>query len=430
MSILYYIKDPIPFLMIGGQSGVGKTSIIDYLVTSIPNHFQVPLSYTTREKRDKSDRYTFISTEEIIGMHDKKELLNLDYVHGAYYGIAKRELTKIKKTNKIPIKEIHPSNFYKFSNKGTDAIRILIENKHLSNFSNPFLERENRVEDDFDFENFKDYDIRVNICGLTIEDAATCLIKRILAWYIHLSSFPNPLEIEKINQIGYSKIATEFTDKLRVTTKNFHDVSIPFWNKNLYKLNTDDLKYNILELGPGNGWLFENIKPYNHRIFGLEITDEMRPKYCEEVFITSSRNIPIKANFFDFVVGSLADPLISPEAFIEIERILKPGGELIITLPAVEWAKNLDMRTDINKTTFYLSSGEQATVFSFCDALRIHSSVSLISKLKLVESEPLFINVDYSDPISKAITDSQFKSGKDLWEFPIVIGMKFIKGDE
>ena len=60
-SILYCIKDPIPFLIIGGTSGIGKTSMLDYILKNYSHFFEQPISYTSREKRDDADRYIFVS---------------------------------------------------------------------------------------------------------------------------------------------------------------------------------------------------------------------------------------------------------------------------------------------------------------------------------------------------------------------------------
>jgi guanylate kinase/SAM-dependent methyltransferase len=423
MSILSYIKNPIPFILISGPSGIGKTTLIENLLIENPDYFEVPLSYTSRKKRNDTDRYVFVTEDAIKKMHNDGQLINLDYVHGDYYGIYKGTIDAIKKKGKIPVKEIHPQNFEKFKSKGIDSITILLENKHL-NSNTIFIKRENRKDEEFDFDKYSDYDIKLNIAGLDPKAASAILIKKIIAFRIHLSKYPHPNVIDQINYIGYSKIAEEFTESLRVTTKNFHDISIPFWKKNLDKYKPNNLnKYATLELGPGNGWLFTTITMPSLNIYGVDISPNMRCDYCEQLFITSSRNIPCKSNFFDVVVASLADPLLTPESFIEIERVLKPGGEFIFTIPSAEWAMSLGSRNDLNQTTFKLLSGEEVNVYSFCDALLNHLYISSVCDLKIIGAENLYIDDSYSETISSAITEASKNSAKRLDMLPVVLGV-------
>ncbi|MFA6245588.1 MAG: methyltransferase domain-containing protein [Mucilaginibacter sp.] len=426
-SILYYIKDPIPFVMLGGMSGVGKTTLIDELISAYPDFFAQPISFTSRAKRNDYDRYIFIDAGSLISMYNIGELLNLDYVHNNYYGISKNGIVEIIEKGMIPIKEIHPENFHKFSTIGINSIRILIQNRHLTQESSPFLLRSGRNKDDFDFEGFSDYDIAININNLSPCDAAIYLIKRVLAYKIHLSTYPHPSEIDCINRIGYSKIASEFHDELRITTKNFHDASLNFWHRHLEKIAKFGKEKNVLELGPGNGWLFNSIGILPDNIFFAEIAPEMNACSDKKVFISNARNIPTSASYFDLVVGSLIDPLLNAEVFIEVERILKPGGEFIFTVPSSDWANNLNDRENKNQTTFTLLSGEKVNVFSFCNALSIHLSIAAFSDLKIEEVSELRLEKCYEQNISKAIFDSARNAGKTIYELPIVLGIKMKK---
>ena len=136
MSI-YPTLRPIPFIIIGGLSGIGKTSIIDYLLNAYPKFFAQPESYTSRAQRGEHDRYAFVSKGKMRTLYDSGELINLDEVHGNLYGIARNEIERIKLRDRIPIKEIHPKNFPKFKINGLDTICVLIENKHLNDISTP-----------------------------------------------------------------------------------------------------------------------------------------------------------------------------------------------------------------------------------------------------------------------------------------------------
>lgn len=431
MSILSYIKDPIPFIIIGGISGIGKTSIIDHLLNECSTVFAQPKSYTTRERRNENDRYDFISKNEIKEMFNNGRLLNLDEVHGDFYGISVDSVDNIKRLNKIPIKEIHPKNFDKFKTKRLNTINVLIENKHFTEKSAPFIQRENRKEDEFDIYSYNGYDICLNISGLTPQEAANYLIKRVIAFRLHMSKYlTHPNLIDETNKNGYNTIATEFYDYLRITTKNFHDASINFF-ETAFRSNpkfNNTTKLEILELGSGNGWLFENIKPLGHNIYGLEISEKMNAHYCKKTFRCSARSIPTEACFFDLVVGSLIDPLLSPEVFVDVERVLKPGGEFIFTIPSSEWASNFEERQPINKTTFRLQNGHKVEVFSFCDALSFHPYLNCIYNLEIIESTSLYLEEDYREPISDAISKAALNANKSFYSLPIVMGVRLKKG--
>jgi guanylate kinase/SAM-dependent methyltransferase len=425
-SISYYIRDPVPFVVLGGLSGVGKTSLIEALFEAFPSVFEQPLSYTTRPRRYENDRYLFISVDRIRNMHQRGELLNLDEAHGHFYGMAEGAVQNLQAEGKIPIKEIHPKNFQKLTTAGLNVVKVLVENRHQTSRSKPFVLRQGREEDDFDIENYSDYDIRLNIAGMNAETAAHYLIRRLVAFRLHTRLYPHPQLIEEANKKGYDAISTEFRDELRITTKNFHDASMVFWNRALAPLTTTPKGMRVLELGPGNGWLFSKISPREHEIDALDLSERMEVSYARHVFRCSARHIPVEASFYDLVVGSLVDPLLTPEVFIEIDRVLKPGGKMVITTPSWEWASNLSGRVE-NKTAFQRIDGTTVEVFSFCDPLITHLSIKAITDLRVLEVNSLSLGGMYEHDISPAIVESSLMSGKDARSLPIVTGLIFEK---
>lgn len=426
-SILSCIKDPTPFLLIGGISGIGKTTLIDFLLSTYPDYFEQPLSYTSRPRRDESERYIFVTKEEILELNDRGELINLDFVHGDYYGIKKDTITEIQSKNKIPIKEIHPKNFFKFKKAEFNSISLILENKHLSNKSIPFGSRASRVEEDFDMESFQDYDIKLNISNLTTAMIAEIFIRRVYSFKFHRSLYPHPNEIDILNKSGYNQIAGEFDDNKRVTTKNFHDVTIEYWNR-LFEGYKSKQQFKILEIGCGNGWLFDTVKSYTNSLrFGLDISENMYSNKYETILISSARNIPVESCFFDLVVGSLIDPFLNVEVFNEVERILKPKGLFVFTAPSNEWANNLSSRKAANQTTFVTQQKNEISVFSFCNIMDILPTILFNSNLELIDSKSLFIPKEYQFKVSEAIIDSANNAKKNIYTLPIVNAIKLIK---
>ena len=116
-------------VMVGGRSGVGKTSIIDFLVKNQGERYARPLSYTSRLKRNGEgcEEYNFISEEKMILMRDEGRFLNFDCVYGNYYAIAKKSIDVINTEGKVPIKEIHPSNQAKIKLRYPNAVSVLIK---------------------------------------------------------------------------------------------------------------------------------------------------------------------------------------------------------------------------------------------------------------------------------------------------------------
>lgn len=75
-------------LVISGPSGVGKTTLMNYLVSVDPNIF-VPISYTTRAPRPgevNGKDYFFISKTEFEKLIAANEFAEWAIVHDNYYG--------------------------------------------------------------------------------------------------------------------------------------------------------------------------------------------------------------------------------------------------------------------------------------------------------------------------------------------------------
>lgn len=422
-SILYCIKDPIPFVVVGGTSGIGKTSILDFLLDKYGNYFEQPISYTSRHKRDDSDRYIFVTKEEMIDLNERGEFINFDEVHGNYYGIKKDEINRIKMLNKIPIKEIHPTNFHKFSNKRYNTVSIIIESKHDNQNNNPIIQRSDRPQEDF---TDTICDFKLNVCNLSIEDSAQYLIKKLISHKIHIGLFPHLNLIDKINKEGYQDIAKEFDDDKRITTKNFHDASKLFWKEMFSNLKKES---KVLELGYGNGWLLKTFGNKVGTIYGVDIAENMNSELFEKALITSSRNIPVKSKYFDFIFGSLIDPLISLETFAEAERLLKHNGIMAFTIPAKEWAINLPTRININETTFVKENGQKINVFSFCNAVEILPYVEKILGFRIKSVKSYCLSQNYNQSISSAVINSAENCNKEYTELPLITAIILQKID-
>jgi len=439
MSFLFYIKDPIPLVLVGGVSGIGKTSIIDVLLSEYGDFFHQPRSYTSRPPRHQQERYIFVTEEEIKHLFASGHLLNLDEAYGHFYGISKDSVWQIKHAGKIPIKEVHPKNFRKIKSTALQVVTVVVENKHLSHKNTRYAVRPGRERESDEWSKDIPIDIFVNIAGASPREAALYFLRKLYAHHRHTRVYDlPPAEIDELNKKGYSTIADEFDDTKRITTKNFHDASLPFWRaffENYLDLGgpsaDDDGAYpiRILEIGPGNGWLFSQIDPPpDSKIYGVDIADAMSAPYLTELLVSSARNLPFQQGFFDIAVASLGDPFFYPESIVEISRVLKRGGLFAITLPSYTWARAY--RKDFYKTTFIKRDGKQAKVYSFCRGLDEIYDIFSIARLAPLAVEELYLPKQYTDSISPAIMKAAFERGLSYWRLPIVVGAIFMRQGE
>lgn len=424
MSTLSYIKGHKPFILIGGCSGIGKTSIIDALISDYPSIFEQPKSLTSRTKRIEDERYEFTTKVLINEAFLKGELLNLDIIQDEHYAVRSESVALILASGKIPIKEVHPDNFHKFINFDYNIVTVLVMNKHLSSANELFIRRPGREHEDLSFESRNEYDIILNINGLSKAEAASLLIKKLFAFLSSKEKFPHPALIDSTNQIGYSKIAFEFQDSLRITTKNFHDASAAFWQDYFDSISNDNnqKEERVLEIGSGNGWLINSFGQHRFSwIDCLDISPNMHVNYATNYFTGTARCIPVKSDFYEYVLGSLCDPFLYPEVFVEVWRVLRPGGHFVITVPSKKWSDSLPGRKG-NKTTFTLLSGENIEVFSFCNAKETLDSLNTVLSFSILLEQSLSLGTEYMDPISPSILGSVdvMKKGMTASSIPIV----------
>lgn len=353
-------------IMVGGNSGTGKTTLVETLIDLYPDFYARPISFTTRKKRrnENGHEYIFVSKEEFESLDKSNKLLNSDYVYNNYYGIDKKSVNEIMgKCKKNPIKEIHPKNHQKIKNSiKKNAISVLITSNFENKFQNTRYNEDNDYYcsismDDFDivFNNDKNTSILQNAKDLHIK------IKAVLNAY---DTFPSSGKIDLINREGYNKIASCFTEDKRITTRNFHQLTqtffLKFFSEYIHSYS------NVLEIGPGNGWLINTVNPICGKYTCLDISNKMSINHSIDMVISSVRYMPFSSRFFDVVVASLADPYLYPEAICEINRILKPGGYFAFSTPSKEWAVALrgDSKEN-NKTKFVSDDHEEISVYSF-----------------------------------------------------------------
>lgn len=417
------------FVAIGGKSGVGKTTLVKNLIMFYPNTFRRPISYTTRKRREGEDKseYIFISEDEMKALHKQGKLTNLDLNYGNYYAMDKDRLIQdMESLDLIIIKEIHPQYHSKIKKlAGDNGISVLIKGlESETDIRGRSIEDDNYYElhgeDEFDL-------VYVYDKNSSQEDNAKNFYRRLQVYISMAKMFPPANEIDTKNAVGYSKVAAEFTEERRITTRNFHEVSKVFWSSCIEGLHIGDT---VLELGPGNGWLRSSFVWPTVNYCCIDIASSMKSvSNTLNGIVASARCIPMESKSVDCVVASLADPYFYPEMLCEVNRILKEEAVFVATLPDKEWADNLRGASN-HKTSFLLDNGNAATVFSFTfsdEELKSFAEECGFLIRQLIHLRGIELK---ESEISPAITKAAEKASKSIDDLNIITALIWKKRKE
>lgn len=353
-------------IMLGGRSGVGKTTLVNGLLEYYPQLYERPKSFTSRKKRvnESSSEYHFVTKECMEQMNQNGEFINLDCVYGNFYAMTINSIKEIGEAGKLAIKEIHPLNQKKLKVSCPGSISILIKETAYNN--NRSVREERREEDDAFYNSIDEewFDITFTYDkNISIRENCYYFDMKLSAFLKYRERFPSAQIIDAMNSKGYSLIAKEFTEAKRLTTHNFHTLSLPFFQQVVDSFTKDG--DSVLEVGPGRGWLRDNCRFPSVCYDVLELTDEMAQYiHADNTIVSSASRTELPSQRYQVAFASLADPYFYSEAICEICRVLKPNGYFAFSLPAAEWAKSL--RGDNIETTVFLSqTGQEARTYSF-----------------------------------------------------------------
>lgn len=169
------------------------------------------------------------------------------------------------------------------------------------------------------------------------------------------------------NIIGYSQVASEFTDDKRITSANFHQLSLQCFEKRISQLSKNDI---ALDLGCGIGFVTNILSKYLSvkNIIASDISVKMLKELQKKhpgIFLlcNSALKIPLGSSSVNAVFSSLCDPFCKYQMFKESYRILKPGGFLMITLPSDNWINGSREKKNISK--FVLKDNSIIEVYSY-----------------------------------------------------------------
>lgn len=137
--------------VISGPSGVGKSTVLDYLMEEKEVDLIYSISATTRkprlEEEDGKDYY-FLSEKEFLQKKEKGEFLETATVHNHYYGTPRKNVQEnLKKGNSI-ILEIDIQGARQIKNKFPRAVFIFLEPPSFSELKHRLDKRDSEAKDD------------------------------------------------------------------------------------------------------------------------------------------------------------------------------------------------------------------------------------------------------------------------------------------
>lgn len=140
----------------------------------------------------------------------------------------------------------------------------------------------------------------------------------------------------------YNRIAQEFSSSRRFIWKDLEFLI-------QYTMPGD----RVLDLGCGNGRLFQILKDMEIEYFGVDVSEKLieiaKKRYHQAKFqVADALNLPFPNNYFDKIYSIAIFHHIPSEKFRlrflkEAKRVLKPGGLLILTVWKIRQLKSIKL---------------------------------------------------------------------------------------
>lgn len=137
-------------LVLVGPSGVGKSTLINFLKDRWPGVFEFSISSTTRLPRvgeQHGIHYYYITREEFMRKIDEDEFIEYCEVHNNLYGTSKTAIRNIFDNGKICLLDIDVQGVLKLINSGLEFNRIFIRPKDIKTLEERLRGRATDAED-------------------------------------------------------------------------------------------------------------------------------------------------------------------------------------------------------------------------------------------------------------------------------------------
>ena len=179
----------------------------------------------------------------------------------------------------------------------------------------------------------------------------------------------------EISPTSYASIASEYYDPLRhPTCANFREASAQLLKRWLRRA-AHEAGW-VCEVGAGKSLLAELLAAEGLTAADLILTDASPSMLAHSrraaggkthLLLCDATALPFGSGRLYALVSSLGDPYNIPRFWAEASRVLRPGGAVLFTTPAYEWATAFRDATNSRAVSaeFELFSGERISVPSW-----------------------------------------------------------------
>ncbi len=222
---------------------------------------------------------------------------------------------------------------------------------------------------------------------------------------------------------GGKLTASRNIDEVNVSSRFLADLVAAWYDKNIRKYAGGRL----LDLGCGKAPLYASYRPFVRSVTLADWGSSMHENIHLDVICDITKKLPFKNNSFDTVILSdVLEHIPNPASLMsELERILSPGGTVLINVPFMYWLHEIPH--DYNRYTEYML--RKLTEDAGMTVIQLEALgggyvvlIDLISKL--------IWHKHRASIIQKIMTKIFSKKLKDRKEFPIGYAMVCHKADK
>lgn len=165
---------------------------------------------------------------------------------------------------------------------------------------------------------------------------------------------------------AYDLVAREYYDEtMHPTCANLHDAT-RIGVSTLASVFVASGK-DFCEVGSGQSMLADVAPGIKNGIVSIDLNWNMLIRSNGLRVLGDATNLPFAAETFDGVFGSLADPYNVPDFHREASRVLRPNGQLMFSVPSVDWVRHNQHREGLAGVgaVFRMQDGAEVRLPSF-----------------------------------------------------------------
>ncbi|MGX1855717.1 hypothetical protein OIU91_01405 [Streptomyces sp. NBC_01456] len=334
------------------------------------------------------------------------------FKYGGDYPRVAADVEALATAGKVAVVEAHPDSFSKLAAHSDNAFCVALlsdEGKGVGKSS---------PEGNTDYADVSQLTDKAHLvlyrsnCE-TVEEIAYAVCK---GFEVHRASsaYPDCRRIDRENRVGYTAIAEEFIDELRLTTADFHNASAPYLG-NILKDIPESRR--LIEVGAGRGWLRETVGMGKADYSCQETSPGMLEYLPKGTIANPIRALPMKHGTYDFVVGSLVDGMAYPLGVFCLSQLLVRSGQIVVSWPSAVWSTG---RRRTQKTHFISANGDKVQgIHSFTPNQSQTEELFQTAGLKLTE----FLQCPPTPPVGRSYSNDTLLADGSLPESLVSIAV-------